>query len=60
LEREADALGQVRVGHRTAAQLGWITSSKADLFYQPEPDPMERLQADQKKMEESLDTTTPD
>jgi len=59
LEREAVTLSQVRVGHRTAAQLGWITSSKADLFYQPEPDPMERLEGDEKNVEESLDMTTP-
>ena len=34
-EREVSSLNQLRVGHRTAAELGWIPPEQADLFYTP-------------------------
>ncbi len=33
LEQEPRDLSQVRIGHRTAAELGWISPSEADYFY---------------------------
>jgi len=57
-EVEALELRQVRVGHRTAAELGWITQARSDLFYQPEMDPLERLYKEEQD-KESLDMTTP-
>ncbi len=34
-EEEVVSLEQVRIGHRTAASMGWITHQQADLFYSP-------------------------
>lgn len=42
-EREIRALEEVRVGYRTAADMGWISPEQADLFYTPQtvsPDEM--------------------
>jgi hypothetical protein len=33
LEREPSRLDQLRIGHRTAAELGWISDDQADAFY---------------------------
>jgi len=44
LEKEVTALSDVRVGHQTAAALGWIDTQQADLFYAPtEITPEEKL-----------------
>jgi len=46
-EREASELREVRIGHRTAAELGWISASEAAWFYAPEEEsPLERLQSE--------------
>lgn len=34
-EQEIASLDQLRVGHQTAAQMGWIPPEQADLFYTP-------------------------
>ena len=34
-EREVRSLNEVRVGHRSAAEMGWISREQADLFYTP-------------------------
>ncbi|MFN7144659.1 MAG: hypothetical protein ACK4YP_12855 [Myxococcota bacterium] len=34
-EREARSLDEVRIGYRTAAELGWIDEKQADLYYTP-------------------------
>lgn len=34
-EQEVGSLNQLRVGHRTAAEMGWIPPEQADLFYTP-------------------------
>jgi hypothetical protein len=34
-EQEVASIDQVRVGHQTAAQMGWIPTEQADLFYTP-------------------------
>ena len=34
-EQEVNSLHQLRVGHRTAAELGWIPPEQAELFYTP-------------------------
>ena len=42
-EREVRSLDEVRVGYRTAADMGWISPEQADLFYAPQdvsPDAM--------------------
>ncbi len=56
-EVEAGELRTVRVGHRTAAELGWITQARADLFYLHELEPLERLYKEEPD-KESLDMTT--
>ncbi len=33
LEREPSSLGQLRFGHRSAAEMGWIAQDQADSFY---------------------------
>jgi len=38
VEKEVDSLDQVRVGYNTAAGMGWIDHSVADLFYSPPSD----------------------
>ena len=44
-EREVRSLGEVRVGHRSAAEMGWISREQADLFYTPPAlSPADRLQ----------------
>lgn len=44
LEKEVTKLSDVRVGHQTAAQMGWIDPQQADLFYAPnEITPEEKL-----------------
>jgi hypothetical protein len=44
LEKEVATLSTVRVGHQTAADLGWIDQEQADLFYAPtEITPEEKL-----------------
>ncbi len=55
LEVEPRDLSQVRIGHRTAAELGWISPSEADYFYLNEGrTPDERLgDAPQRKDEGS-------
>ena len=35
LEQEVSSLNQLRVGHHTAAELGWIPPEQAVLFYTP-------------------------
>ena len=57
-EKEVQELRRVRVGHATAAELGWITQARSDLFYQPEIDPLDRLYKEEQD-KESLDMTTP-
>ena len=48
MEREVQDLTQVRVGHRTAAEMGWISTEQADLFYTPaEVRPEDRLSNDE-------------
>lgn len=43
-EREIRHLDEVRVGHRTAAEMGWISDGAADLFYTPPAlGPLDRL-----------------
>lgn len=36
-EGEVRSLDQVRVGYRSAADIGWISAEQADLFYLPRP-----------------------
>ena len=35
IEKEVSNLSEIRIGHRTAAQMGWIPPEQADLFYTP-------------------------
>ena len=43
-EMEVSTLDQIRVGHRSAADMGWISAEQADLFYTPaEKGPEDRL-----------------
>jgi hypothetical protein len=43
-EQEISTLTQLRVGHRTAAEMGWIPPEQATLFYTPaEIRPEEKL-----------------
>ena len=52
-EKEAKSLREVRVGHRTAAELGWIAESEASWYYTPEEDtPLERLNEEEERPEE--------
>ncbi len=37
LEREIDSLAQVQIGHRTAAEIGFISAEQADAWYTPLP-----------------------
>jgi len=47
VEAEVRAFDRVRVGHRTAAEMRWISEAQADYFYQQEgTDPLDRLAAD--------------
>ena len=46
-EMEVSSLEQIRVGHRSAAAMGWISLEQADLFYTPaEIRPEDRLTSD--------------
>jgi hypothetical protein len=43
-EREVVSLNALRIGHHTAAKIGWITPEQARLFYSPPGlDPLDRL-----------------
>ena len=47
VEAEVRVFDRVRVGHRTAAEMHWISEAQADYFYQQEgADPLDRLAAD--------------
>ena len=53
-EMEVSTLDQLRVGHRSAADMGWISLEQADLFYTPaEIGPEDRLTEDQDKPEQA-------
>ena len=52
-EKEAKRLDELRVGHRTAAELGWIARSEADWYYAPEQDtPLDPLEGEDDDPEE--------
>jgi len=53
-EMEVSTLDQIRVGHRSAADMGWISLEQADLYYTPtEVGPEDRLTEDQDKPEQA-------
>ena len=44
VEQEVGSLNQIRIGHQTAAEFGWIPPEQATLFYTPaEVTPEQRL-----------------
>jgi hypothetical protein len=57
-EREVRSLNEVRIGHRTAEEIGWIHREQADLFYSPPAKgPLDRLPA---RPDETQKPTRPD
>ena len=57
LEREIASLSQLRVGHQTAADMGWIPPEQAELFYTPPAEtPEERLNPAVKPSPDSSDS----
>jgi len=54
LEKEVNALSDVRIGHRTAADMGWIDPEQAQIFYAPtEITPEEKLQPGPQNLDDS-------
>ena len=54
LEKEVSALGDVRIGHQTAADMGWIDPEQAQIFYAPtEITPEEKLKPELRKQDDS-------
>ena len=53
-EMEVATLDQIRVGHSSAAGMGWISSEQAELFYTPaEVGPEDRLTGEESKPEQA-------
>ena len=50
-EMEVSTLDQIRVGHSSAAGMGWISSEQAELFYTPaEVGPEDRLTGEESSL----------
>ena len=59
-EMEVSTLDQIRVGHRSAAEMGWISTEQADLFYTPaEKGPEDRLVTEDPEPEPQTESEPP-